>query len=230
MKKDILLVPGAWMGDWIWAGLKDNLNKLNYNAYSITLSGLNQQSENKDASLQTHVNDVKSFIEQNKLKNVILVGHSYSGFVIAQVADQVPENIAKLVFIESFLPTNGQTLLQAAGLDVETENQSIADNNGKWPLPTVRELKQETHLTAQMVEYLSQNLMYHPGKSVQEAAAIRAKNIGIPSFFIGGRFSPSAEQKSLYGDIAFHELDGGHWPMLTELEKLTKILDIIIST
>lgn len=224
MEKTFLLVPGAWMGKWIWSDLTENLERLNHKVLSITLSGLESQNANKEFGLQDHVDDVKNFINNNDLSNITLVGHSYSGFVIGQVADQIPDKISQLIFIEAFLPIDGQNLFQGAGLDQEEENQAIEDNNGSWSPPKLEELKQQSHMTEEQVEYLHKNLIDHPAKSVRDKANIKSDKIKVKSIFIGGNFNLSDRQKSIYGEVDFYELNGGHWPMLTKLNKLTEIL------
>lgn len=227
MKKVFLFVPGAWMGSWIWKDLKQNLEKQNHKVYSITLSGLNSKNENKNFGLQDHVNDVKNFIHKQSLTNILLVGHSYSGFVIGQVADQIPNKISKLIFVEAFFPTNGENLLQTANLDLHEETNAIKKNNGKWPMPTPLELKYQPYLSTEHIDFLIKNLIDHPAKSVQDKANILSNKIAIPSVFVGGKIKLSKEQKSLYGKVDFYKLDGGHWPMLSELKKLTDILNNI---
>lgn len=227
MAKTFLFVPGAWMGKWIWKDLEHNLEKLNHKVYSITLSGLSSAYENKNFGLQDHVNNVKELIENENLHDLILVGHSYSGFVIGQVADQISSKISKLIFVEAFLPTNDENLFEGAGLDPKEENKAIETNNGNWPPPTLDELRQQSYMTSEHVEYLSNNLIHHPAKSVQEKTKIESDNIKIQSTFVGGKLNLSDEQKKLYGKVKFYKLNGGHWPMLSKLEKLTDVLDKI---
>ena len=227
MGMTFLFVPGAWTGAWIWQALKQKLEKQNHKVYTITLSGLNSESENRDFGLQDHVDDVKKLIQQHSLTDLILVGHSYSGFVIGQVADQIPDKISRLIFIEAFLPTAGKNLLQAAELDPEEETRAIKENDGKWPPPTLESLRQQPHLATEQVKYLNNNFVDHPAKSVTDKATIKSNKLDIPSVFIGEELSLSDEQKSVYGKVEFRELNGGHWTMLTELEKLTKILNEI---
>jgi len=225
MEKTFLLVPGAWSGSWIWNALQKNLEKKNHTVYSITLSGLDSKDKSRDIGLQDHVDDVISFIQNHSLADIILVGHSYSGFVIGLVADQLPNKISQLVFIEAFLPTAGKNLFQAAKLDPEEENKAIKENDGNWPPPSLDDLKQQPVVTSAQIDYLHNNMVPHPAKSVTDKAIFQSDKIDIPSTFIGGDLDLSDEQKSLYGEVDFHELNGGHWTMLTELEKLTHLLD-----
>jgi pimeloyl-ACP methyl ester carboxylesterase len=43
------------------------------------------------------------------LTDVVLVGHSYGGMPIAVVADRIPERLARVVYLDAFAPTNGES-------------------------------------------------------------------------------------------------------------------------
>ncbi|MCM8569894.1 alpha/beta hydrolase [Gramella jeungdoensis] len=229
MKKSFLFIPGAWMGKWIWKDLKESLEDLNYTVYTVSLRGLESKNAQKNFDLQDHVDDVKTFIEEKNLNELIVVGHSYSGFVIGQLADQVPEKISKLIFLEAFFPLHDQNLFEAAGLNAKEEIQIMENNSGNWPPPTLDELKQQKHLSGEQIRLLNKKLVDHPGKSVSRNAYIKSDKIEVESVFIGSNFNMSVRQKLLYGNVGFYELNGGHWPMLTKRKKLTGILDKIAS-
>jgi pimeloyl-ACP methyl ester carboxylesterase len=56
------------------------------------------------------VDYVSSIVEEQE-KPVILVGHSMAGVIISQVAENLPEKIAYLVYLAAFLPENKASLL-----------------------------------------------------------------------------------------------------------------------
>ncbi|MGO8949832.1 MAG: alpha/beta fold hydrolase, partial [Ktedonobacterales bacterium] len=53
-------------------------------------------------------------LEDKDLHGVILVGHSYGGMVITGVVDQVPERIAHLVYLDTFVPRDGESMLDVS--------------------------------------------------------------------------------------------------------------------
>lgn len=228
--KTFLLVHGAWMGEWVWSDLEAELSSDKNIIHKITLSGLENENANKDVNLTTHVEDVISFISAKGLSNVILVGHSYSGFVVSIVADRIPEKIASIIFIEAFLPETGKSLIEMAGLDVEEETKSIVDNNGIWHQPTKEELNYQPHLTPKLINYLAAKLIGHPGKTVLDKAIISDNLARIPTFFIGGNLSNTIRSNPNFKTIKFHQLDGGHWTMLTRTKELAELIDKIVET
>lgn len=107
-----VLVHGAWHGGWAYRDTAGLLRKLGHTVFSPTLTGSGERAHLNDqtVTLETHVRDVLGTIEAEELTDVVLVGHSYSGIVITGVADRVPERIRSLVYIDAFVPGDGQSL------------------------------------------------------------------------------------------------------------------------
>ena len=57
-------------------------------------------------------------LEYEALHDVILVGYSYSGMVITAVAELAPERISQLIYVDAFVPQDGQSMLEMLGPDV----------------------------------------------------------------------------------------------------------------
>ena len=81
-----------------------------------SLTGLGERVHlaSPDIGLTTHIDDVVNAIRWESLHDVILIGHSYGGMVIAGVADRIPERIRHLVYLDAFLPDSGETALELA--------------------------------------------------------------------------------------------------------------------
>jgi pimeloyl-ACP methyl ester carboxylesterase len=80
--------------------------------YTPTLTGLAERAAelSPDIGLETHIQDVVGLLVEKNLQGVILVGHSYGGMVITGVVDAVPERIAHLVYLDTFVPRDGESL------------------------------------------------------------------------------------------------------------------------
>jgi pimeloyl-ACP methyl ester carboxylesterase len=77
-------------------------------------------------------------LQYEYLSEVSLVGHSYGGMVITGVADCVPEKIAGLIYLDTIVPGNGQSVLDLAPPALRT----VAERMG----PTHWGKKQWKHL------------------------------------------------------------------------------------
>ena len=106
-----VLVHGAWAGGWSWTRVVDLLTAKGHRVFAPTLSGLGERSHlaDRNIDLLTHVNDIVNEIKWKDLQNVVLVGHSYGGLVITGVAEQVLDRIASVVYVDAFVPSDGQS-------------------------------------------------------------------------------------------------------------------------
>ena len=115
-----VLVHGAWAGAWSWIRLIDRLIARGHRVYAPTLSGLGERSHlaSCEIDLTTHVNDIVNEILWKDLDQIVLVGHSYSGFVISGVAEQLEKRIASIVYLDALIPSDGQSFADLGpGLD-----------------------------------------------------------------------------------------------------------------
>lgn len=107
-----VLVHGAWHGGWCWRKVADVLRRAGHTVYTPTLTGLGERAHllAESVDLDTHIQDVAAVLEYEDLTHVVLVGHSYAGMVITGVADRAPGRIARLVYLDAFLPEHGKAL------------------------------------------------------------------------------------------------------------------------
>jgi pimeloyl-ACP methyl ester carboxylesterase len=110
---NIVLVHGAWHGGWGWKRLAPLLRRAGHEAFTPTLTGLGERRHLASASidLEAHIADVLGVLESEELENVLLLGHSYGGMVITGVADRAAQRIARLVYLDAFVPENGKCLM-----------------------------------------------------------------------------------------------------------------------
>lgn len=115
-----VLVHGAFHGGWCWQKVSKKLRAKGDVVYTPTLSGLAEHKNtlNSEIDLNTHITDIVNLIVMEDLHNVVLVGHSYAGAVIAGVADRIPERLSKLVFLDAMLIKNGQSALDVSPVDI----------------------------------------------------------------------------------------------------------------
>ena len=107
-----VLVHGAWAGSLIWRPIARALRAASHDVYTPTLTGIGERRHLLDRSidLETHIKDILGVLDYEDLFDIVLVGHSYGGMVVTGVADAVPEKIGSLVYVDAFVPENGQSL------------------------------------------------------------------------------------------------------------------------
>ena len=113
-----VFVPGAWDGGWDYRKVDSILTSQGHIVYRPTLTGLGERIHlaNKDINLTTHITDIVNLLKFENLHNIILVGHSYGGIVISGVAEQMPDRIKQLIYLDAFVPKNGESIQAIIGL------------------------------------------------------------------------------------------------------------------
>ena len=104
MAYTFVLVHGAWHGGWCWQRVADRLRGGGHKVFTPTLTGLGERSHLLRAGIDidTHIADVVNVMKWERLTDVVLCGHSYGGFVISGVAEQMASAIRSIVFLDAF--------------------------------------------------------------------------------------------------------------------------------
>ncbi|UOE49099.1 alpha/beta hydrolase [Mucilaginibacter sp. SMC90] len=111
--KTIVLVHGAWSDASSWDAVTPLLKAQGEEVINVNLAGHGKDTTSfAGITFQTYVDQVKAAIGNRT--NVILVGHSFAGLVISQVAEEVPAQVKELIFLAAALPHDGDSLLGLA--------------------------------------------------------------------------------------------------------------------
>ena len=224
---DFVLIPGAWMGAWAWEPVTRGLRALGHNVYSVTLSGLAEYADVSGVGLETHVNDVLSLVQGSDLRDVAVVGHSYSGLVAGQAADRAPDRVAHTVFVDAFLPRDGGSLLDTFPEPQRTDElRQIAENGGRWPAPDVAGAADGHGLSTDQARWLVERLVDHPGRTVSEPAVLNRPLAEQRATYIACSFETSDEVAAMREEAnwTFRTLGTGHWPMVSAPDELVTLL------
>lgn len=135
-----LLVHGAWHSGRCWERVVPLLESAGHRVCAPSLTGYGDRAHllGPEVGLDTHVADVVTLIREQDLTDVVLVGHSYAGLVISSVANQVPDRIAELVYLDAMVPRDGET-----AVDVQPVTQQLIDlaarSGSGWRIPPLPE-------------------------------------------------------------------------------------------
>src|ERR1051326_780753 len=108
-----VLVHGAWGGSYGWRNVRPILQAVGHSVFTPSLTGLGERAHlaSPAVNLSTHIQDVCNCLFYEDLNDVILVGHSYGGMVVAGVADRMAERIQHLVFLDACVPQTAQSVV-----------------------------------------------------------------------------------------------------------------------
>ncbi|AEV98103.1 alpha/beta hydrolase [Niastella koreensis] len=114
--KTIVLIHGAWSDASSWDAVTPLLKKQGHEVITVNLAGHGKDTTSfAGISFRTYVDQVKAAIGSRR--DVVLVGHSFAGLVISQVAEEIPTQLSKLIYLAAALPHDGESLLSLAKQD-----------------------------------------------------------------------------------------------------------------
>jgi pimeloyl-ACP methyl ester carboxylesterase len=136
-----LLVHGAWHSGQCWERVVPLLASAGHRVLTPSLTGYGDKAHllSSEVGLDTHVDDIVRLIIEEDLTEVVLVGHSYAGLVISSAANQVPDRIAHLVYLDAMVPEDGET-----AADVMPGTRALIDrvlkSDSGWRVPPLPEV------------------------------------------------------------------------------------------
>jgi pimeloyl-ACP methyl ester carboxylesterase len=135
-----VLVHPAWFGGWCWKKVTPLLRARGYDVHTPTLTGLGERAHlaRPEIGLSVHVEDVANLMNFEDLSRVVLVGNSSAGMVITGVAERLPDRIAHVVYLDAFVPQDGQTMLDLIPPDRLPPMEALVRTEGQgWLLPRI---------------------------------------------------------------------------------------------
>jgi pimeloyl-ACP methyl ester carboxylesterase len=224
-----VLVHGAWHGGWCWRRVRALLQQAGHEVYTPTLTGLGERAHllGPGIDLDTHIQDVVGVLEYEDLAGVTLVGHSYGGMVIAGVAERAAARLARLVYLDAFIPQDGQRMLDfIAERTAAYEEQARQDDRWCIPAPPLERfgVTSETDLA-----WARPKVGPHPYRTITQPVRITGAN-PLPRTYIRckeytiGPFAPFAERARNDPSWQYHELAAGHDAMITVPRQLAELL------
>ncbi|MCP8952800.1 alpha/beta fold hydrolase [Bacillus safensis] len=230
-----LFVHGAFQGGWCWDQITPALQQKGHKVVAIDLPGSGEDvTPPQDVSLKSYVKKVVSTIEKID-QPVILVGHSMSGMVISQAAEEIPEKIKKLVYVCAFVPENGQAVS-----DIASGGPKATLNEKDQTLTLIEEFIAEDMLNESSEEDLrlfKRNIRPQPVQPFEDKVSLTNIRFGhVPSVYIEttkDRSIPIDLQRQMYATRSFeriYTLDADHFPFYSRKKELVGCLLDIAAT
>lgn len=224
-----VLVPGSWIGAWAWRRVEPLLREAGHQVHAITLTALGDRAHlgDGDTTLSTHVQDVVALIEAEELSDVVLVGHSYSGVVVASVAERIPDRIAHVIYLAAVIPIDGKSLLDGAGEDFARVVRAQSED-GRWPFISDQELSQyygDHEISAEDLAWMRRHAVGHPLGTYAEASVLgNPEAAALPKTYIRCTADQAPDLPGNRSSWGYAELATGHWPMVTRPAELAALL------
>jgi pimeloyl-ACP methyl ester carboxylesterase len=222
-----VLIHGAYQGGWIWKPVADRLRTAGHVAYAPTLDGCAERTHQlrPGITVSTHAEEVAQGMFYEDLRDVVLVGTSSGGMVISRAAEQAADRIARLVFVDALALLHGERIA-----DIVRRPTPMATELATGPTREDAEGRMFADLDPATRAWALARYTLHPIAAMNapmelkdfwerawKATVIRCRRAANP---------PEAHQRRTAERLkaAWHELDTGHYPMLSQPDELTRLL------
>jgi pimeloyl-ACP methyl ester carboxylesterase len=231
-----VVAHGAWSAGWAWKKMHPLLTAAGHRLFTPTYTGLGERSHRADPwnSLETHINDVLGVLTYEDLREVILVGHSYAGVVATGVADRAAERLSKLVYLDAFVPRDGQAHKDLIGPAAYRRMKEAAAASGDgWRVPANPVPPDTSDADRKWIEERRGSQAI---KSFEMPLPLRNGETKLPRYYVYCKRAAPGDVFRQFADRArregwgYFEMDASHSPFITAPEALTTILDTIART
>lgn len=232
-----VLVHGSWHDGSLWKPVAQHLTAMGHDVHTPTVAG---HGAGVPKSV-THDDCVASIVDHlvgNDLRDVLLLGHSFGGTVIARVAEEVPDRLRRLIFWNAFVPAPGNSLLDEVPPHYRELFDQLAaasdDDTVALPFPIWREAfiqDADAELAAATHAQLSTE-PYQPFRDKLDLSRFYA--LDLPKSYINatedtalppGEWGWHPRMSSRLGMYRLVQLPGSHEVMFTAPERLAIAID-----
>jgi pimeloyl-ACP methyl ester carboxylesterase len=228
-----VLVHGSGHGGWCWQFIVPLLRAAGHDVYAPTLTGLGANShlleELDRISLDTHVRDVTNMLFYEDLSEVILVGHSYGGMVITGVAAKEPKRLSQLVYLDAYLPLEGESEVDLWPPEQKKKYQADVASGIKVRPPMKSSMFGITD--PKMSQWVQERLTPHPYSTYEDPPPSgTSESASIPRTYIHCTQGPFSSWMEPFAARArrlkwnTYTMAAGHDVMITHPNELVEIL------
>ena len=195
--------------------------------YAPTLDGCGERAAQcrPGITTETQAEEVARFLWSEDLRDVVLVGASSGGMIVAKTAELARERIARLVFADALALRHGESIR-----DIVSGGRAAETGSAAGPSREERLQRFLLDMDEDLAQWAADRSTLHPiGVSDQpvvlenfwnqdwEASVVFCRQAGKPG---------EAHQRRTADALGarWHELDTGHYPMLSMPDALTRLI------
>ena len=230
-----VIAHGAWSSGWAWKKMRPLMRALGHELFTPSYTGQGERVHlaHPGIDLDTHITDVLNVLHYEDLHDVILLGHSYGGMVATGVADRAADRVSQLVYLDAFVPRNGQSVLS---LQPEVARQRLREavrlQGDGWRLPA-NPMPPDT--SPQDFAWATPKRVMQPFKTFEQAIVLTDGAATLPTAYIyctqpgpGDVFRQFADRARAEPDWRYFEMQASHNPHITVPDALMRVLQSLL--
>ncbi len=225
-----LVAHGAWSAGYAWKKMHPLMAAAGCRLVTPTYTGLGERGHLASPSndLDTHIQDILAVIKYEDLRDIVLIGHSYGGMVATGVADCARDKISHLIYLDAFVPRDGQSLFDLISPDARGMREGAKAGDG-WRVPSLQ-IPPDTSEADR--EWLTERRLAQSIKCFDTPLRLTGGEITVPRSYIycqratpADTFRPFANRAKSEPGWRYYEIDASHSPHVTAPEPLASVLE-----
>jgi pimeloyl-ACP methyl ester carboxylesterase len=223
-----VVAHGAWSAGWAWKKMHPLMAARGHRLITPTFTGLGERGHlaRREIDLETHIADILGVLTFEDLSAVNLIGHSYGGMVATGVADRARDRIGRLIYLDAFVPDDGDSVLELLPASARAQRQPSPDG---FILPV--DMPPDT--AAADRAWCAPLRLPQPAKTFEQKLKFHSGPLTLPRHYIYcARNAPDDRFRRFYeraqrDSWGASEIDSSHNPHITCPEVLAALLDRI---
>jgi len=224
---NIVLIHGAYQGGWIWKPLAKVLRDKGHYVLAPTLEGCGERGYqlHKKISTESHALEIANLLFFEDLEDVVLVGTSTGGMVMAKAAEIAPSKIKKLVFADALALMDGERLS-----DIVSRKSVVNTDLASGPPRNDVVNRLFKGLKEPVKSWAIARYTLHPIACMQNPVELKefwSKNWNTSVIYCNESVNPPISHQKRTADMLgakWLELSTGHYPMLSLPEELANLI------
>ena len=222
-----VLIHGSYQGGWIWKPVATRLRDDGHLVYAPTLDGCGERAGQLRPGIttETQAAELAGFLWSEDLQDVVLVGASSGGMVMAKTAELARERVARLVFADALALMRGERIR-----DIVSGTASVETEYAAGPTREDRFKRFLLDMDKDLAEWAADRSTLHPiGVSTQPVVLEKFWNQEWDALVVfcrqAGKPGEAHQRRTAAAlNARWVELDTGHYPMLSIPDALTRII------
>jgi pimeloyl-ACP methyl ester carboxylesterase len=203
-----VLVHGAWSGAHGFRHVRRELQSAGHGVFTPSLTGIGERAHltSPQVRLSTHIRDVVNLVLYEDLDAIVLVGFSYGGCVVTGSLEHIADRIRHLVFLDAFVPGDGDSLASLAGLPA-VGRIGIGEDWLLAPLPRTYDDEAEA-------EFMGARRVGHPAACFTEPVRLARPLEEFPferTYIRAVADAPDAPSAAVFDAAAAHARQSAAW-------------------
>lgn len=231
-----VVAHGAWTGGWFWGKLVPLLAQRGHRVFTPTYTGLGERVHlaHRGITLDDHIQDVLQLLQFEDLHEVVLVGHSYGGMVATGVADKVPQRLSQLIYLDAFVPRDGDSAQSLWGDEARRKQlEAVLHTGDGWQVPA-NPMPPDTSADDQA--WAVPRRVPQPLETFRQPIRLTGAGEQVPRSYIyctrsgpGDVFRPFAQRAQCEPGWRYREIDASHSPQVTAPQALADLLCALLA-